>query len=155
MSVINSNTFANKKPNLTGDLTTTVGTQQGTGGSQGGGLSTQDSSDHLLGQVTIEPTEATNLIILRFSVYATNDSDITIDDSVTGEVGRIDGSGDNARTLDLVLTNVSTAEHIYTYNTRVQTNPYQYGLAPGIVVYGVEVNVADTHATKNSNIISG
>lgn len=131
--------------NLSGDLTKDVGTSQGTTGSQTGGLSGGDSADHLLTTIVLTPTEANNLIILKLSVNATNQSDITIDEGGT-ELGRIDGTSSGTRTLNVILENVSVAAHTYTFFTRVDGGFYQYG-NQAIVVYAVVVNLDDTHAS--------
>jgi len=141
---------------LSGDLIKTVGTSLGTTGTQVGGLSAQDSIDHELTSIILTPTEANNLIILKLSVNATNDSDITINEGGT-ELGRINGTGTGTRTLNVILENVSVSTHTYTFFTRVDTQPYQYG-NQAIVVYGVVVNIADTHessAKKLNKIIDG
>ncbi len=156
MSAVNSSTFANKKPLLEGDLTSSVGTTAGSTAGNLGGLSSFDSADHLRGTMVVTVTEAVNLVILRFSQYATNDSNLEIRESAN-VLGVVDGSVTGTRTLNLVLENVSIGAHTYTCFTVFDGTGYQYAQANpgGTVLYGAPVDIADTHSTKNSNIISG
>ncbi len=152
MSAVNSTSFANKKPILEGDLITTVGTTSGSLGSQVL-LSAQDGVDHLISSMAVTPTKATNLVILRFSIYATNDSNIEIREGAS-VLATIDGVVTGTRTINLVLEDVSIATHTYDCYTIFDTQLYQYSTT-GFILYAAPVDIDDTHSTKNANIISG
>ncbi len=153
VSAVNSTTFTNKKPILEGDLTKNVGSTVGSLGGQIATISTGDTSDHLIGTMTVTPTEASNLIILRFSIRGTNDSNIEIRESAN-VLAVVDGSSTGTRTINLVLEDVSVEAHTYTCFTVFDTQFYQYWPS-GAVLYGAPINVDDTHSTKNTNVISG
>jgi hypothetical protein len=156
MSAVNSTSFTNRKPKLDGDLTKSVGTTAGSVAGNLGGLSSIDGADHLRGTMIVTVTEAVNLVILRFSQYATNDSNIEIRESAN-VLAVADGSVTGTRTINLVLENVSVGAHTYTCFTVFDGTIYQYAQANpgGTVLYGAPVDIADTHSTKNANIISG
>lgn len=153
VSAVNSTTFANKKPLLEGDLTKSVGSTVGSLGGQIATISTGDTNDHLIGTMTVTPTEASNLIILRFSIRGTNDSNIEIRESAN-VLAVVDGSSTGTRTINLVLEDVSVEAHTYTCFTVFDTQFYQYWPS-GAVLYGAPVDITDTHSTKNANIIRG
>lgn len=144
---------------LSGDLTTTPQTPQATSGSSapGSGLSVGDTFDHLLATIILTPTKAKNLVILRWSVEATNNSDITIDEGAT-ELGRINGTVTGLRTLNIVLEDVSISTHTYNFWTRFDGSFYQYGVSPGLEWFGQVIDIDDTHAStakKLDKIIGG
>ncbi len=153
MSAVNSTSFTNRKPKLDGDLTKSVGTTAGSVGGQIGTISTGDMADHLIGTMTVTPTEASNLVILRFSIRGTNDSNIEIRESAN-VLAVVDGVSTGTRTINLVLEDISVEAHTYTCFTVFDTQFYQYWQS-GSVLYGAPVNIDDTHNTKNANIISG
>ena len=152
MSAVNSTTFANKKPLLEGDLTKSVGTTAGSTGVQVS-LSGLQSGDVSRGTIVVTTTETSNLVILRFSQYATNDSNIEIREGAN-VLAVVDAGSTSTRTINLVLEDVSVATHTYTCFTVFDTQMYQYSTT-GQVLYGAPVDIADTHSTKNANIISG
>lgn len=140
---------------LTGSVTKNVGTTAGSTGSQTT-LSGLVSSDVSRGSVTVTPTEATNLVILRFSTYATNDSNIEIRED-TDVLATVDAGGTGTRTINLVLEDVTVESHTYTGYTVFDTQSYQYSTG-GTIFYGAPVNVADTHTAEAkplNNIIQG
>jgi len=134
---------------LGGTLTTTVGTTVGNVGDQIGTISTGDSLDHLIGTMVVTTTEAVNLVILRFSIRATNDSNIEIREGTT-EIATVDGSGTGTRTINIVLEDVSVGSHTYNCSTIFDTQFYQYWIS-GSVLYGAPVNIDDTHDLAGSN----
>ncbi len=152
MSAVNLTTFANKKPLLEGDLTKSVGTTAGSTGVQVS-LSGLQSGDVSRGTIVVTTTETSNLVILRFSQYATNDSNIEIREGAN-VLAVVDAGSTSTRTINLVLEDVSVATHTYTCFTVFDTQMYQYSTT-GQVLYGAPVDIADTHSTKNANIISG
>ncbi len=158
MSAVNSTTFANRKPNLTGALITTVGTPQFSSGGNGN-LSGLQGGDVLVTSQTFTPTESTNLIILNFSIYATNDVDISIKEGAT-TLATFNAGATGTRTLTHVVEDATVASHTYTYNLIRDTTDYQYGASGGFgnngpIVYGVVVDIDNTQSTKNANIIRG
>ena len=153
VSAVNTTSFANKKPLLEGDLTTSVGTTAGSVAGNLGGLSGISGGEFLRGTMVITVTEAVNLVILRFSQYSTNDSNIEIRESAN-VLAVADGVSTGTRTINLVLEDVSVEAHTYTCFTVFDTQFYQYWPS-GAVLYGAPVNVDDTHSTKNANIIRG
>ncbi len=156
VSAVNTTTFANKKPLLEGDLTKSVGTTAGSTAGNLGGLSGISGGEFLRGTMVLTPTEAKNLVILRFSQYSTNDSNIEIREGAN-VLAVVDGSVTGTRTINLVLENVSVEAHTYTCYVLQDVSIFQYAQANpgGTVLYGAPVDIADTHSTKNSNIISG
>ena len=152
VSAVNSSTFANKKPNLAGDLTKSVGTTAGSTGVQVI-LSGLQNGDVLRGTMNITTTETSNLVILRFSQYATNDSNIEIREGAN-VLAVVDAGSTSTRTINLVLEDVSVGAHAYTCFTVFDTQMYQYSTT-GQVLYGAPVDIDDTHSTKNTNVISG
>jgi hypothetical protein len=154
MSAVNSSTFANRKPKLDGVLTksgtTIVGTSAGNTG-----LSGIQGGEVLRGTIIVTPTEAVNLVFLKFSQYATQDSNIQIREG--GDViATVDAGATGTRTINIVLEDVSVATHTYSCYTQFDTIVYQYGNASGGTVFvGVTANMDDTHSTKNTNVISG
>jgi len=153
MSAVNSSSFANKIPKLDGVLTKSVGSTVGSLGGQIATISTGDTSDHLIGTMTVTPTEASNLVILRFSIRGTNDSNIEIREGAV-VIASVDGSSTGTRTINITLEDVSVEAHTYTCFTVFDTSFYQYWPS-GAVLYGAPVNIDDTHNTKNTNVISG
>ena len=153
VSAVNSTSFANRKPKLDGDLTKSVGSTVGSLGGQIGTISTGDTADHLIGTMIVTTTEALNLVILRFSIRATNDSDIEIREGAN-LIASVNGTVTGTRTINVVIEDVSVGAHTYNCSTIFDTLFYQYWPS-GAVLYGAPVNVDDTHTTKNSNILSG
>ena len=158
VSAVNSTTFVNRKPKLSGALITTVGTPQFSSGGNGN-LSSLQSGDVLVTSQTFTPTESTNLIILNFSIHVTNDADISIKEGAT-TLATFNAGSTGTRTLTHVVENTTVASHTYTYNIIRDTLDYQFGQSGGFgangpIVYGVVVDLDDTHSTKNANIIRG
>jgi len=158
VSAVNSTTFANRKPKLEGDLTTTVGTQQGSSGGNGN-LSGLQGGDVGLGSFSFTPTSAINLVILRLSVHVTNNAFVSIKEGAV-TLATAGGSGTGTRTVSFVVEDDTIAAHTYTFNIIRNALDYQYGQSGGFgangpITSGVGIDIDDTHSTKNANIISG
>ena len=101
MSAVNSTSFANRKPKLEGDLTksgtTIVGTSAGNTG-----LSGIQGGEVLRGTIVVTPTDALNLVFLKFSQYATQDSNIQIREGAT-VIATVDAGATGTRTINIVL----------------------------------------------------
>ncbi len=158
MSAVNSTSFANRKPKLEGDLTTTVGTPAGSTGGNGN-LSSLQGGDVVLGSFSFTPTQAKNLTILRLSVHVTNDAFVSIKEGAT-TLATAGGSGSGTRTVSFVVEDATIAAHTYTFNIIRNGINYQYGQSGGFgangpITSGVGIDLDDTHSTKNTNIIQG
>lgn len=147
--------FRNKKPKLLGDFSITVGTPLGTLGGNIN-LSSIDFSDHQLGTLTLTPTKPKNLILLNLSVFATNNSNASIKEGATTIGAEFNGIVTGNRTFLRIIENASLSAHVYTFNTIFDTQPYQYGKAPGgFTFFGMVIDIEESHDTKNTNLISG
>ncbi len=107
----------------------------------------------LRGIIEVTPTEALNLVFLKFSQYATLDSNIQIREGAT-VIDTVDGVVTGTRTISIVLEDVSVATHTYSCYTQRDSIDYQYAAGSGgTIFFGTSANMTDTHSTKNSNII--
>jgi len=154
MSAVNSSTLANKKPKLEGDLTKSgtsiVGTSAGNTG-----LSGLTNTDVLRGTIVVTPTEALNLVFLKFSQYATQNSEIEIREDAN-VLASATGGNPGTRNINIVLEDVTVETHTYSCYATYEGVLYQYGNASGGTVFvGVTANMDDTHSTKNTKIIGG
>ncbi len=158
MSAVNSSTFANKKPNLEGDIS--YGTTGPTGSIGGNGnLSVLQAGDVGIGGFSFTSTSASNVAFLRASVYVTNDAFVRILEgpSILASAG---GSGTGTRTVSFVVENTTVGLHTYSYTIIRNGTDYQYGASGGFgnngpISQGSAVDIIDTHNTKNPNIIRG
>lgn len=140
---------------LSGSLDVSVGSQAGRNGDQGS-LSGGGTVDVLVTSVVVTPTEASNVIILKWSVYRTNSSNIEIREGAN-VIATINGSSTGILTINTTIADVSVASH--TYNCWVLAEGVQFfQIGDEWVTFGAAVNVDDTHASsakKLNKIIEG
>ena len=130
---------------LTGNLTKCLGS---TDGSTGGIviLSALLSGEVLIVNIIVTPVSPVNLIILRFSQFATQDSDIQIREGAT-VIATVNGGGTGVRNINTSIEDVGVSTHTYSCYTQPGILQYQYAQGGGgTVVYGAAVNLTDTHA---------
>jgi len=129
---------------LTGDLTKSLGTTTGTTGSNVN-LSALQSGEVLVGTIIVTPFNPLNLIIMRFSQFATQDSNIQIREGAT-VIATVDGSSTGGRVINTSIEDASVETHTYSCYTQFDTLQYQYAQTGGTILYGSVVNLTDTHA---------
>ena len=155
MSAVDSSPFANKKPQLEGDVTTvTTGPESST--MTNFGLSALQTGDVGVGGFSFTTTTTLNVAFLRCSVYVTNNAFIKIFEGAV-ELASAGGSGTGTRTVSFVVKNTTADVHNYSYTIVRNGTDYQYGNGGNnsTITSGAGVDIIDTHTTKNTNIISG
>lgn len=130
--------------NLSGALSKSVSSQTGRNGAQGI-LSTGGTNDILVTSITVTPTKASNLIILKWSAYRTNDSNMEIREGAN-VIATINGSSSGVLTLNTIIEDASVSAH--TYNFYVLFGGLFFQIGDLWVTYGAVVNIDDTHAAE-------
>lgn len=164
VSAVSTTTFPNKKPNLKGDIivenTTVVITDIRSGDSF---PFTQSVDSGNIESVIINPSTAINKVHIVASILAftTGAGSVEIREGTTS-LGTTALPGSSAKvTVEVDLTNVSVGSHTYSYRILRSSGDITFNQSTGSstneahFIMATLTEYADTHDTKNTNIING
>ena len=163
MSAVNSSTFANKKPNLSGTVISDLTVTQSFPAPAAGTCSGSQLDFQTIGSTSATVSFAINELFLRgqarFNLSSSNAMDVRIiRDGNTGDVLAsltTPVTVNSTWTLSHTILNETVAAHTYQWQIRNTNNPGETSCVTNTAFYNMLSEANDTHSTKNANIISG
>ena len=174
MSAVNSTTFANKKPNLTGNVTPLDGVNQlsyPTVTGSGGTAVIDNFAETIYTSVSLTATEASNKGFFRKTAALDTPSGTSAtfrvrEDDINGAIltsTSIGASFSGSVSMSVTITDQPIGARTYVYTIQLTGSPgdfYRFhgnastSVSPNTTVAYI-VDIDDTHNTKNPNIIRG
>ncbi len=163
MSAVNITTFSNKKPNLSGTVTSDLTIVQTFPSPAAGTCSGSQLDWQTIGSTSATVSFAINELFLRgqarFNLSSSNAMDVRIiRDSDTGDVLATTTTAvttNGTWTLSHTILNETVAAHTYQWQIRNTNNPGETSCVTNTAFYNMLSEANDTHNTKNANIIRG
>ena len=164
MSAVNSSTFSNKKPNLTGTVTSDLTVNQALP-TVAAAIScvSQAVNFTTVGSTGMTITFTKNEILLRgragFRMSSGNSMDVRIiRDSDTGDVLASTNTGvttSGVWTLETTIIDETVGAHAYQWQIKMNSGQAETCCVENEVFFNIFSEANDTHNTKNANIIGG
>ena len=163
VSAVNSTSFVNKKPNLTGTVTSDLTIVQ-TFPTPAAATSCTGQAVNFttIGSTSLTVSQAVNEIFIRglagFRLSSANSMDVQIIESVTLDVLASLNTGvttSGTWTLQATIIDETVGSHTYNWQIKMNSGAAETCCVENEVFYNMLSEANDTHNTKNANIISG
>jgi len=163
MSAVNSSTFSNKKPNLTGTVSSDLTVTQSFPSPASGTCSGSQLDWQTIGSTSATVSFAINELFMhgqaRFNLSSSNAMDVRIiRDGDTGDVlasTTTPVTVNSTWALSHTIFNETVAAHTYQWQIRNTNNPGETSCVTNTAFYNMLSEANDSHNSKNPNIISG